>query len=352
MDITTQIVQPMQGSLLEEVKGFLLEQGLVFEGIPEFTTILRTGDDTIIGTGSLDGNVLKYIAVQKNRQGEGLLGQILTTLITHAFSKGLRNLFVFTKPKNKNLFIPFGFYPIEETSSVLLMENRKNGITQYVSALKKTTDEAVLSRGLTVSGLIGTIVVNCNPFTKGHRYLLESSAKKCSLLHVFVVSSDKSAFPTDVRLALVRQGVADIPNIIVHEASDYLVSVATFPSYFIKEQQSVGQLNSELDIAIFLHYIAPALGITCRFVGTEPLCMTTAAYNRQMRTMLGAKGVLFVEIERLQAEEQPISASRVRALMGLKEFDKLEKLVPNTTYSFILSEQGQAIASQLAKENV
>lgn len=352
MEIITQSAQPMQGSLLEEVKVFLLEQGLVFEGIPSFSTILRNEDDTIIGTGSLEGNVLKYIAVEKSHQGEGLLGQILTTLITQAFGKGLRNLFVFTKPQNKSLFLPFGFYPIEETSSVLLMENSKNGIGRYVSALVKDTEDAVLERGLTLSGLVGTIVVNCNPFTRGHRYLLESSAAQCSLLHVFVVSSDKSAFPTEVRLSLVRQGVADIPNIIVHEASDYLVSVATFPSYFIKERQSAGQLNSELDIAIFLHYIAPALGITCRFVGTEPLCMTTAAYNRQMQKMLEAQGVLFVEVQRLESDEQPISASRVRALMGLKRFEEIEALVPPTTYAFIMSDQGQEIASQLAMEKV
>ncbi len=352
MDIITQNVQPMYGSLLSEVETFLLEQDLVFEGIAEFTTILRDENYTIIGTGSLDGNVLKYIAIDSKHQGEGLLGRILTALVTHAISNGIRGLFVFTKPKNKTLFIPFGFYPIEETSSVLLMENRKNGIAQYVSALVKATDNAVLERGLTVSGVVGAIVVNCNPFTKGHRYLLESSAAQCSLLHVFVVSSDKSAFPTEVRLSLVRQGVADIPNIVVHEASDYLVSVATFPSYFIKEKQSAGQLNSELDIAIFLHYIAPALGITCRFVGTEPLCKTTAAYNRQMQEMLEPKGVRFVEVERLESEEQPISASRVRALMGLKKFDELEKLVPSTTYAFIMSERGQKIASQLAMEKV
>lgn len=352
MDIITQNVQPMHGSLLSEVETFLLDQGLVFEGVPPFSTIIRNDDDTIIGTGSLDGNVLKYIAVEKSHQGEGLLSQILTTLVTEAFGRGLRNLFVFTKPQNKALFLPFGFYPIEETGSVLLMENRKNGIGRYVSALKKATDNAVLERGLTVSGVVGAIVVNCNPFTKGHRYLLESSASQCSLLHVFVVSSDKSAFPTDVRLSLVRQGVADIPNIVVHEASDYLVSVATFPSYFIKEKQSAPQLNSELDIAIFLHYIAPALGITCRFVGTEPLCKTTAAYNRQMQEMLEPKGVRFVEVERLESEEQPISASRVRSLMGLKKFDELEKLVPSTTYAFIMSERGQKIASQLAMEKV
>ncbi|MDY0289654.1 MAG: [citrate (pro-3S)-lyase] ligase [Sphaerochaeta sp.] len=352
MDIITQSAQPMQGPLLEEVKTFLLEQGLVFEGLPEFTTVLRNDDYTIIGSGSLDGNVLKYIAVEKGHQGEGLLAQILTTLVAQAFSKGLRNLFVFTKPQNKALFTPFGFYPIEETSRVLLMENRKHGITSYVSALKNATDSAVKERGLSLSGTIGTIVVNCNPFTRGHRYLLESSASQCSLLHVFVVSSDKSAFPTDVRLSLVRQGVVDIPNIVVHEASDYLVSVATFPSYFLKDQQSAGQLNSELDIAIFLHYIAPVLGITCRFVGTEPLCKTTAAYNRQMQQMLEAKGVRFIEVKRLESGDQPISASRVRSLMALKEFDKLEKLVPATTYAFIMSDQGQEIAAQLAMEKV
>ncbi len=352
MGIATQTTHDLNGSLLEEVKTFLVEQGLAFEGKPDFTCILRNEEYLIIGTGSLDGNVLKYIAVEKSHQGEGLLGQVLTTLVTQAFSKGLRNLFVFTKPQNKALFIPFGFYPIEETSSVLLMENRKNGISEYVSALKKATDEAVTERGLGIEGDVGTIVVNCNPFTRGHRYLLESSASQCSLLHVFVVSSDKSAFPTEVRLSLVRQGVADIPNIVVHEASDYLVSVATFPSYFIKEKQSAGQLNSELDIAIFLHYIAPALGITCRFVGTEPLCMTTAAYNRQMQKMLEARGVRFVEIERLESEEQPISASRVRSLMGLKKFGELEKLVPETTFAFIMSERGQKIAFQLETEKV
>ncbi|MDD4573156.1 MAG: [citrate (pro-3S)-lyase] ligase [Sphaerochaeta sp.] len=352
MGIATQTTHDLNGSLLEEVKTFLVEQGLAFEGKPDFTCILRNEEYLIIGTGSLDGNVLKYIAVEKNYQGEGLLGQILTSLVTHAFNDGIRNLFVFTKPQNKALFIPFGFYPIEETSQVLLMENSKNGIGAYVSALKKETDEAIRERGLVETGLVGTIVVNCNPFTKGHRYLLETAAGQCSILHVFVVSSDKSAFPTDVRLSLVRQGVADIPNIVVHEASDYLVSVATFPSYFLKEQQGAGQLNSELDIAIFLRYIAPGLGITCRFVGTEPLCMTTAAYNRQMQKMLKEKGVRFIEVERLKAEEQPISASRVRRLMGLKRFGELEALVPKTTYDYIMSEQGQEISSQLAMEKV
>lgn len=352
MEITTQTAQPIEGPLFEEVKAFLQAEDLVLEGRPEFSAVLRSGDDRIIATGSLDGNVLKYIAVDKSHQGEGLLGQILTTLVTQAFSKGMRKLFVFTKPQNKALFTPFGFYPIEETGSVLLMENRKNGIRMYVSALKKATDEAIKERNLPMTGLVGAIVVNCNPFTRGHRYLLESAARQCSVLHVFVVSSDKSAFPTSVRIALVRRGVVDIPNIVVHEASDYLVSVATFPSYFIKEQQSAGQLNSELDIAIFLRYIVPALGITCRFVGTEPLCMTTAAYNRQMQKMLEQKGVRFIEVKRLEADEQPISASRVRHLMGLKEFDKLEKLVPATTYAYIMSEQGQAIASQLAMEKV
>ncbi|MDT4761255.1 [citrate (pro-3S)-lyase] ligase [Sphaerochaeta sp. PS] len=349
MQISVQTAQPVDGPLLEELQAFLLENGLVFEGRAAFTCFLRSDEDAIVGTGSLDGNVLKYIAIGKGHQGEGLLGQIMTSLVSHAFANGQTHLFVFSKPQNKSLFAPFGFFAIEETGQVLLMENQKQGIQHYLEGLQRETEQAVRERGLSLQGTVGAIVVNCNPFTNGHRYLLETTAKECSLLHVFVVSSDKSAFPTAVRLALVRQGVADIPTIVVHEASDYLVSVATFPSYFIKDQGSADELNSELDIAIFLRYIVPGLGITCRFVGTEPLCKTTGAYNRQMQKMLQAKGVGFVEVERLCSGEQAISASRVRSLMGLQRFDDLRDLVPPTTYDFILSEEGQRISSHLMK---
>ena len=350
--MTIQTAQPMKGTLLGEVKAFLLDNSLSYEGTPAFTCLLRDDQDRIIGTGSLDGNVLKYIAIEKQHQGEGLLSQIMTSLVTHAFSNGHTHLFIFTKPNNKALFSPFGFFPIEETGQVLLMENKKDGIFQYTRSLERETEVFLRGRGLPETGDIGAIVVNCNPFTKGHRYLLAYAAKKCALLHVFVVSSDKSAFPAAVRFDLVKKGTEDLQNVIVHEASDYLVSSATFPSYFLKDSNKAGFVNCQLDIAIFLHYIVPALGINRRFVGTEPLCRTTEAYNRQMESMLGEKGVGFEEVARKQEGDVPISASLVRKLMAQGRFEDIKPLVPGTTYDFIMSPQGQAIGAQLKMENV
>jgi [citrate (pro-3S)-lyase] ligase len=350
--MTIQTAQPMNRLLLEEVKGFLSGNSLTFEGIPSFTCLLRDDRDNLIGTGSLDGNVLKYIAIEEHHQGEGLLSQIMTALVTQAFAAGHMHLFIFTKPKNKALFSPFGFYAIEETEQVLLMENRKDGIGQYIQGLQRETEKYSKAGILSKTGDIGVIVVNCNPFTKGHRYLLEYAAEKCALLHVFVVSSDKSAFPSSVRLDLVKKGTADLANVVVHEASDYLVSSATFPAYFLKDKNKAGMVNCQLDIALFLHYIVPGLGITRRFVGTEPLCRTTEAYNRQMQSMLGEQGVAFEEVARKQEGDVPISASLVRKLMAQKKFQDLKPLVPKTTYDFIMSSLGQAIVTQLEMEKV
>ena len=352
MELTVQTVDRLQGSLLEEVKVFLLCNGLSFEDSPDYTCLIRDFDERIIGTGSLSGNVLKYIAVEKNHQGEGLLGQIITILVKHAFVCGQTHLFIFTKPQNKSIFSSFGFFPIEETMDVLLMENKKGGINEYVRDIVKETSELIANKKLEDTKEIGAIVVNCNPFTNGHRYLIEQASKRCSLLHVFVVSSDKSVFPTAVRLALVKEGTSDLANVIVHQTRDYLVSPATFPSYFLKEKHLALQVNCQLDIALFLDYIVPALGITCRFVGTEPFCKTTEAYNRQMRTMLQAKGIDFVELKRKEHEDVPISASRVRNLMALGRFGEIEALVPRSTYEFILSSQGQAIVAQMEMEKV
>ncbi|WP_320129517.1 [citrate (pro-3S)-lyase] ligase [uncultured Sphaerochaeta sp.] len=350
--MTIQTAHPMKGSVLEEVKAFLLVNGLTFEGLPAFSCMLRDDEEKLIGTGSLDGKVLKYIAIAKTNQGEGLLAQIMTTLVTQAFANGHTHLFIFTKPSNLILFQPFGFFPIGETSQVLLMENRKDGISHYIKSLERETEEFLQNRKLSLSGEIGVIVVNCNPFTYGHRYLLEYAARQCSLLHVFVVSSDKSAFPSAVRLALVKEGTKDMINVLVHEASDYLVSSATFPAYFLKDKNKAGSVNCELDIAIFLRYIVPALKINRRFVGTEPLCNTTEAYNRQMEQMLGQQGIEFTEVARKQIGEVPISASLVRSLMAQGKFEELKALVPKSTYDFIRSEAGQAIADQLLMEKV
>ena len=112
--------------------------------------------------------------------------------------------------------------------------------------------------------------MNANPFTNGHRYLIQQAAAQCDWLHLFLVKEDSSRFPYEDRLDLVLKGTADIPRLTVHRGSEYIISRATFPCYFIKEQSVINHCYTEIDLKIFRQYLAPALGVTHRFVGTEP----------------------------------------------------------------------------------
>ncbi len=88
--------------------------------------------------------------------------------------------------------------------------------------------------------------MNANPFTLGHRHLVEQAAAQCDALHLFVVREDASFFPFSARLEMVRAGVAHLPNVVVHEGSQYIISRATFPAYFLKETGKVQQAWSEI----------------------------------------------------------------------------------------------------------
>jgi [citrate (pro-3S)-lyase] ligase len=223
------------------------------------------------------------------------------------------------------------------------MENKRDGVTRFVADLEKPpacgaasgTTSATASSGNKPTGAIGTIVANCNPFTNGHLYLIESAARQCGLLHLFILSEDRSAFSTDTRWSLVQAGVAHIPNVILHPTGPYLVSAATFPDYFLKDTASPETVNTALDIALFAERFARPLGITHRFVGTEPFDPVTATYNQQMKELLPSYGITLVEMSRLESAGNAVSASRVRRLLQEKNFDAISGLVPTTTYDYL-----------------
>lgn len=321
---------PFTGKKSEQLKAFLTEYNLHYDEQIEATVNLMDSNGNIAATCSLHDNVLKCIAVSKDYQGYGLSTRVVTQVCNLAVERGKTHLFLFTKPENKQMFLDMGFYPILQTKDVLLTENRKNGIKKYVAQLEHREGSA-----------IGAIVVNCNPFTKGHRYLIETASQQCDVLHLFVLSEDKSEFSADVRYELVRLGVADMPNVLLHKTSDYLISSAVFPTYFIKEKSKADDANCELDIRIFCEYFAKGLGITKRFVGTEPNCGVTNAYNAKMSELLPQYGIEFIEIERKQLDGMPISASAVRRLLHEGKMVEVQKLVPPTTFAYLQQHQAQ-----------
>lgn len=314
------IGRPMRGQSLEQLKAFLRLCGLDYDEGVDFTAVLIE-DDEIVATGSLDGCTLKCIAVSPMHQGEDLSARILTELRREALERGEKQLMLFTKPGNEAMFAPFGFHPLVRTADCLLMEDRREGLARFLAGLERPSQDVET----------GCIVCNCNPFTLGHRYLIETAAAQVKALHVFVLSEKKSLFPPEVRLKLVREGCSDLKNVFVHETGPYMVSSATFPSYFIKDKARVDEIFCELDIRLFGEKIAPALHIRRRFVGTEPNCPVTRFYNEQLKARLPGYGIELIEIPRRECGGEAISASRVRALMEEGNIEAIRPLVPEIT---------------------
>jgi len=326
---------PFEGKDREKTEEFLEKAGLSYDEDVEFTINIYDYEHNLVGTGSLNGKIIKSVAVDKSQQGTGLSADILMGLISHASEK-----FLFTKPENKTMFANLGFYTIAETADVLLMENIKNGIEQFIDTLERKDE----------NGVVGAIVANCNPFTKGHLYLMETAARQCDFLHVFILSEDKSVFPTNVRFALAKEGTAHIPNLAVHHTSDYLISSVTFPTYFIKDKNKAKQINVMLDLTIFYQHFAKKMNISRRYVGTEPFCEVTNEYNIAMKSFLVKRGIEVIEIPRQKESGQEISASYVRKLMAEDNYEKIRGLVPETTYRFIISPEGRKIAEKLKND--
>lgn len=323
MDI--EVLYSLRGRKRTAWEQLLAKTGLVPEELPEEFVLLWEGDD-LAATGSRQGNILKYLAVDPAHQGEGLLATLLTALRQEAFAQGYRHLFLYTKPANEHLFRDLMFYPVAATDKVLLMEDKPDGVQSFLNTLPVETCD----------GIVGAAVMNCDPFTLGHRYLVESAAKECDKFYVFVLSEDQGHFSAADRLAMVKAGTADLENVTVLPTGPYLISAATFPTYFLKDRDGAEQVQCLLDIAIFCKYFAPHFCIQRRYVGTEPLSPMTNKYNEALKGNLPGKGIEVREIPRLEKTGTPVSASAVRKALAEKDWDTLKTLVPATTFDHLL----------------
>lgn len=319
MDI--QVVFQLLGKQKQQWTKLLSQSGLEADENIDRTVLIWEGEH-LAATGSRKGNLLKCIAVDEDFQGQGLTATLLTQLRQDAFEAGHTHLFLYTKPQNKLQFSSLFFYPVAQTEQVLLMENKPQGIQRFLDTLTPAQ----------VSGQIGALVMNCNPFTLGHRYVIEQAAKECDHVYVFVLSEEQPPFPAAHRLALVRAGTEDLENVTVLPTGPYLISSATFPTYFLKDRDQAAAVQCALDIAVFSRYYIPKFGITRRYVGTEPTSALTDAYNRALKAQLP---IPVVEIPRLEAGNAPISASTVRSLLGTGQEEAVRALVPPTTFAYL-----------------
>ena len=312
----------------KKVESFLKTNGLRLEKVNLYMAI-QDADENILAGGGLDGDTIKCIAVSEKARSGGLAVPLISRLISVAAQQGHTNVKVFTKPENTAIFESLGFTVLGRAPKAVLMENGR-GLAAYLSGFP-------VKPGMTD----GVIIMNANPFTIGHKYLIEKAARQVDHLFVIVVKEDVSRFPYADRLAMTKAACADFSNVTVCEGSDYQISAATFPTYFLKELSDASETQMRLDLDIFARHIAPALGATVRFVGSEPQDALTARYNAIMKEVLPAAGVQVVELPRLcyseLGEESPVSASAVRK--GLDGFDGgFWHLLPETSLPYVLAE--------------
>ena len=178
---------------------------------------------------------------------------------------------------------------------------------------------------------IGSIVMNCNPFTYGHRYLIKEALKTVDYLFIFVVEEDRSLFSFEERFSMIKMGTEDLSNVIVAPSGQLILSQTTFPEYFVKVADEDIVQNVEYDITLFAEQIAPRLNITYRFVGEEPEDEVTNEYNLAMKRILPSHGIRLVEIPRKENGKRIISASRARNYLENGKYDELKTLIPETT---------------------
>lgn len=323
--------RPMRGRELENLKQFLKKMDLTYDEGITYSICVLNEEYKIIGTGSVEGNVIKCVAIDPDYQGQGHSATILSALIQYQFERAVTHLFIYTKPKNYDMFADMGFHRILMTEDVLLMENRSRGLEEYLQKLKRETPKEALEDGKTIAA----VVANCNPFTLGHLYLLEEALKQCDYLHLFILSDDRGRFSAKERYRMVQAGIQGMERIILHEASDYMISAATFPTYFFKDKLQGEAANCRLDLELFAKRIAPTLSITKRFVGTEPGCSITSQYNEAMKEILPEHGINVVEIPRKELGGSWISASKVREYLEAGAYNQVKKLVPESVYELL-----------------
>jgi [citrate (pro-3S)-lyase] ligase len=317
---------------LEDARVLLAGSHLDFDPEIELMVLCRTPSRCLIACAGLDHNVIKCVAVAAGFRGESLSLRLGTEVTSLAAEKGRFHLFLYSPPHNRDLFRGWGFYPLVEVPNlVVLMENNPIAIKTYCDSLRSERMPG---------NRIGCCVLNANPFTLGHRYLVERAAAECDWLHVFVVKEDASTLSYADRFVLVATGVKDISKVTLHRGSDYIISRATFPGYFLKEKATVDHSWAAIDLLLFREYIAPALGITHRYVGSEPVDAVTNNYNADMKRWLGSKDVKaalinVVEVPRAEVNGVPISASAVRNFLATGNFGSISNLVPETTLDFL-----------------
>lgn len=290
------------------------------------TSIVMEENGKIIATCSKYANIFKCFAILPEYQGEGIAATLLTELTYLAFEEGYHHTFLYTKPAQASIFIALGYEEIIRISEVVMLEKGLQSIRKTIAAMKQQLSHVKEC---------AAIVMNGNPFTLGHQYLIETAAAMCGHLAVFVVEEDASSVLFADRYAMIQAGTAHLSNVSVLPSSSYIISKSTFPNYFMRDKDHAFALYAQLDAHVFGTWFARELQIKRRFVGEEPLDEMTRLYNGVLQEVLPGYGIEVTIIPRKHNDYSVISASKVRELVRKDDWEQIRAYVPQTTYDYL-----------------
>ncbi|MCK5761733.1 MAG: adenylyltransferase/cytidyltransferase family protein [Candidatus Izimaplasma sp.] len=303
-------------------------------------SILVYDGELLVATASLSNNVMKCILVIKEYVNQNITNLMFSHLVNYLSQKNVFHYFVYTIPRNEMIFTSLNMKTIVMTMNTVLLE----GGDEIINVLTKLKNDYSVSDNKKAS-----VIINANPMTLGHLFLIETAAKENNEVVVFVVSEDLSSFPFIDRFEIIKKATAHLENVIVLPTLSYLVSKITFPKYFLKEDQLIKDEQTLIDVLVYKKYYEKIFNIVIRYLGEEPFSFNTNKYNKVLKTYLGSHIKI---IKRKQIGSDIISASLVRKLLKENNLEEIKKYVPRATYEYLVSEKGQLVVKKILEHDL
>ncbi|AIO18763.1 [Citrate [pro-3S]-lyase] ligase [Candidatus Izimaplasma bacterium HR1] len=329
--------------LLEEEKNklisFLHKNNLEYEFDIDYSILVYDGDE-LVATSSIANNVMKCFLVRNDYKNKNI-----TTLMFHHLenilkTRGMYNFFVYTSPNNEKVFTSLNMKKIVETMNTVLLEGG--------DFIKNVLHELKLEYNIS-NNKKAAVIINANPMTLGHVYLIETAAKENKEVLVFVVSEDLSSFPFKDRIEIIKDATKHLDNVTVLPTLSYLVSKITFPKYFLKEDQLIQEEQTLVDVLVYKQYYKPIFNIEKRYLGDEPFSFNTSKYNQVLKDYLNSHIKI---IPRKEKNNKAISASLVRKLIKANKIEKIKDYVPLATYNYLTSQKGEKIVEEIQNKKL
>ena len=218
--------------------------------------------------------------------------------------------------------------------------------------IKQTEHPSMLSRDLAVNSLyldlhynnfhpkegqtVGSIGMHGNPFTLGHRYLIETASKQVDKLFCLLIEDELGIFSYAERFAMAVEGTRDLPNVRIVAGGPFQATRNVFQEYFVKVEPTDMRESATADTLIYAEIIARRLGITYRFLGDEKHNPKMQFLNELMIELLPPYGIHVVELPRAQAGGRSISASLARDAAAAGDRETLLQNIPESTLPFFI----------------